>query len=77
MFAGFCRGSVVVVVSKSNKGGLVMTRYNTKDQQKLIDDTRREIRLRINKRVNKELIDDWVAGKIEFLDCLAMIQREV
>lgn len=31
-----------------------MTRYNTKEQQKLIDDTREEIRLHTNKMINKE-----------------------
>ena len=54
-----------------------MTRYNTPEQQKLIDDTRKEISLRIAKRVNKELMEDWVAGKISLEDHLAMIQREV
>ena len=54
-----------------------MTRYNTKEQQRLIDDTREEIRLRINKRVNKELMEDWIAGKISLEDHLSMIQKEV
>lgn len=52
-------------------------KYNTIEQQKLIDDTRKEIQLRINKRVNKELLDDWTKGNISLEDCLAMTQKEV
>ncbi len=54
-----------------------MVRYNTPEQQKLIDDTREEIRLRINKRVNKELNRRLGKSSISYEDCLVMIQKEI